>query len=177
MIDLLKYQVEQSIVVGGIRRKWPDNKRVDIVIQCDDDIKLFDINCSFASHDIKSIDIEPYKWSLSIDGVPVMIYIARNEQQFEVLKLVKTGDNNFIKLLSVKALQNSMVLKHSHIENLFGLYGLYKTYDRQTRKFTMVMNPMRVEAGTENEILKKLLIEPDDQKYFDPVNRTIVAVE
>lgn len=180
--DVIEHQKIDSVeICGGLRRKWPDNKKIDIVIQADDNMKLFRLHSELwwrlRNHQVITMEIKPQLITFEIDAIPVSIHIGRNSQQYEVLKLIKTGDNAFIHLLSVRAIQMNLVLRHSFKDKLFGLYGLYKEYDRKTRKFNTTLNPYRVEARTENDIIEKLF--PGESKYRDPVNRSLadIAVE
>lgn len=107
-------------------------------------------------------------------GIKLEISIARDEQQFEVLKFIRTGSADFHKELLQKAQAQNMTVNFHHDEtfnmDLYGLYGATQVWkeDRNTgrRKPVWAVNPARLVGWTEKDIIEAVY-----GVYIEPENR------
>lgn len=109
------------------------------------------------------------------DGIPVEIYLAKDEKQFEVLKFVRTGTPEFHRDLLIRAQNMGMTLRFSHDEtldiDLYGLYGAIQSWttDKTSgrRRHEWVINPARLVAWKEQHIIESVFgvfIPPADRE-------------
>lgn len=107
-------------------------------------------------------------------GIKMEINIAKDEKQFEVLKFIRTGSADFhIAFLNMAQNQNMTVNFHHNDElnlDLYGLYGAISVWgeDRKTgkRKKRWIVNPARLVAWKENDIIEKVF-----GRYIEPADR------
>lgn len=100
---------------------------------------------------------------LRVDGIermlPCEIWYAGDERQFEVLKLIRTGGNDFNKRLTTAAIEKGMAIRFAYDPvfrmDLYGLYGA--SYFWKNDQFVTAVNPARLVAKTEDEIISALL--------------------
>ncbi len=150
-------------VCGGLRRGKDEVHDVDMVVFPHDP---FGLSCRLGSE--HPVEISPHKYALKIDEIPVELWVAYDESQFEVLKLVRTGSHGFNINLAMKAHEKNMVLRFK--SGLYGLYGAISGWNRERRRYMWYCNPLRKVHWKENEIIMTVF---DDPKYLDPHNRNI----
>jgi DNA polymerase/3'-5' exonuclease PolX len=151
------------MLCGGLRRGNIFVHDVDIVIVANDYLSISTVLSKY--HNFKP---QNTKYSMKIDDIPVEIYLADSEVQYEVLKLVRTGSNTFNLNLARQAHDGNMALRFDRKKKLYGLYGAIETRDPETRKVTWVINPYRHVAYREDEIIMKVF---NKDEYLDPKNR------
>lgn len=110
----------------------------------------------------------PSKYVIDAEGFKTEIWIANSLEQFEVLKLVKTGSAGFNLQLSMSAHEKDMALKYK--DGLYGLYSAIKGWDKEKNKFKYYHNPLRRLWYSEHDIIMTVF---EDEKYLDPLNRNI----
>lgn len=170
------------IMCGGIRREKSMVHDVDILIMS----KGYDIGSmetmvitELAAKDPKRNRGHPMKEKKAnfvYDGVPVEIYFAMDERQFEVMKLIRTGSHEFNKMLLGKAHGADMTIKFSHDKHFGDLYGLYagkmmmmhnnRTGANGSKSAVFVVNPLRLVAWREKDILEHIMghwVDPKDR--------------
>jgi len=108
--------------------------------------------------------------------IPLEINIAKTEQQFEVLKFIRTGTAEFHRNLLIEAQNMGMTIRFSHDDSLdmdlFGLYGAVRSWvtdKKGRRKSSWIINPARLEAWRERDIIEKVLgeyVEPADRETY-----------
>lgn len=136
---------------------------VDIVIQPED---YFAISTKLGA-EYKMV-ASPHKYTLDAEGFKTEIWLANSIEEFEVLKLVKTGSAGFNLQLAMNAHDKDMTLMHKN--GLYGLYAAVKGWDKEKNKFKYYHNPLRRLWYSEHDII---MIVFEDEKYLDPHNRNI----
>lgn len=150
-------------ICGGIRRKKQAVHDIDIVIE---PIDFFMISSAIGGLGGKSTK---EKFLLKIEDIPVEIWIAYDEVQFEVMKLVRTGSAGFNQHLAMMAHNSNMVLRYS--KGLYGLYAAVYNKVEAERKKKWIINPLRRLYWKENEIIETVF--GYESQYINPVNRNV----
>lgn len=161
--ESLKPHVEDMIICGGLRRKKQWVHDIDIVIKIADETAIFWLNSVLGSSfvDYKSTDKKiELTLQCNFNRIKVEITPCITEQQFEVMKLIRTGSAEFNRQLVTRAHEKKMAIRFSG-EN-FGLFGAYQ------KEGEWLINPQRVEGRNEKDIIMKVF---DNVKLLDPENR------
>ena len=158
-------------ICGSYRREQKENiKDIDVVI----DINYEKINAFMFFFSFEKLlkengfeNIHRFKTFLKCNysNIPVEFYFAENEEQFEVLKLIKTGSFAFCKDLAERARHDGWMLKFA--DGLYGIYGSVQVWDKETGMPDYVMNPLR-RKWKEKDIIETLY-----GKYIDPRERNV----
>jgi DNA polymerase/3'-5' exonuclease PolX len=133
------------------------------VVQLDSEEKLFWLNALLGS-DYQMFKATEKKIELTLTcdlrNIKVEITPTFNEAQFEVMKLIRTGSEEFNRQLVTRAHDRGMAVRFSGDD--FGLFGAFIKGDHWE------INPMRIEGKTEKEIIMKVF---NDESLLDPANR------
>jgi DNA polymerase/3'-5' exonuclease PolX len=152
--------IKKYEICGSIRRKQDFVQDIDIVIIPDD---LFMLSCTCTNlhaeelertHNYEKMKIGKNTIVFSHNGFKIEIYMALDEQEFEVLKLVRTGNWKFNKDMCTRAFMENLALRFA--DGLYGLYGIVKNWDKERQEFNIIINPLRLVAKTEEEIITRL---------------------
>lgn len=162
--DISKF-CDEFIICGGLRRGKDLVHDVDIVTRPND---YFSISTVLSKY--SKFNATPSKYFITVNEIPVELFVCDSEEQFEVLKLVRTGSNTFNKILALQAHDHNMVLRFQREKKLFGLYGAIEYFDSETRDKKWVINPLRHVAYKENDIIMTVF---NNQSYLDPKNRNM----
>ena len=157
---------DDFIIVGGLRREIAQVNMVNIVCRISDHFTVTTI----LGNTYPKLSSRKEKYTFWAENIPIEIFIAVTERQYEVLKLVKTGSAGFIRDLCTRANEKSMALRYSYKDGLCGLYGAIKSWDKESERFKMFVNPMRKVAYKEDEIITTVT---EDEKYLNPLNRNL----
>lgn len=167
--NLVKDEIEkfcdEFIICGGLRRGKDLVHDVDIVTRPND---YFSISTVLGKY--SSFSATPSKYFLEIDEIPLEIFVCDSEEQFEVLKLVRTGSNTFNQILARQAHDKNMVFRFKREKKLFGLYGAIEYYDQEKHDMIWVINPYRHVAYKEDDIIMAVF---NNESYLDPKNRNM----
>ncbi len=156
---------DEFVICGGLRRGNPTVHDVDIVTRPNDYFSISTVLSKFSR-----FNATPDKYFVTIDNIPLEIFVCDSEEQFEVLKLVRTGSNTFNQILAKTAHSRNMVFRFRRKEKRFGLYGAIEHFDRETYKTTWIINPLRHVAWKEDDIIMTVF---NDKNYLDPKNRNL----
>lgn len=161
--ETLKPHVEDLIICGGLRRKKPMVHDIDIVIKIADETAIFWLNSILGSShvDYKSTE-KKIELTLQCEFKRIKVEITPciSNQQFEVMKLIRTGSAEFNRQLVTRAHEKKMAIRFSG-EN----YGLYGAFQKEGEWF---INPERVEGRNEKDIIMKVF---NDERLLEPENR------
>lgn len=198
IVRVLNPFCEKIEVVGSIRRRLASCKDVDIVVW-PRAFEEFNINCNMFDQfkgRIKDRIFPEWEWKEDkhgkmrklkknharnyleyiIDDIPVEVWLANNLQEFEVIKLFRTGNSVFLRSLANTASRDysmSLRLGGYHEFSKRPLYGLYgaakgkKIEGNRKSAYETVVNPLHCIAWREEDIINKLL-----KKYYTPVDRS-----
>jgi hypothetical protein len=111
-------------ICGSLRRKRPEVHDIDIVCQ---DTDRFSMITSLAKL-CEKVDPTPAKIRFVYRGMQGEIYFVKSEQEFEVLKLERTGDFEFVRSMSKLAIEHGYVFRFSVDQGYYKIpmFGLYK---------------------------------------------------
>lgn len=166
-VSKIKPYCEYVKICGGLRRGKETVHDIDIVILPSD---LFSISAIIGTY--REGKSTHNKFTLNIGDIPVEIWIAYDEIQYEVMKLVRTGSAGFNQHLAMMAHSSNMVLRYTK-----GLYGLYaavynKVVGPDNRgKNKWIINPLRRLHWKENEMIEAVF--GYESKFVDPHNRNV----
>lgn len=100
-------------------------------------------------------------------------HFLANEQEFEVMKLIRTGSQEFIWQLESEAKDKHLYLRHGgkyvlgkKTYVLWGLYGGYERWDDDAAMYQTIINPLGRRAWKEDEIIEMVFghrIPPPDR--------------
>jgi hypothetical protein len=157
-------------IVGGLRRELAQVHDIDLVAQPEDHFTM----SIELGNGYKHVLSSKTKHSFKVLGINVEIWLASNDRQFEVLKLLRTGSAGFMKMLCQTAIEKNMSFRYSYKEGLCGLYGAAKAWTKddktgQHHQKTYV-NPARKIAYKEDEIIMTVM---DNEDYLNPRNRSL----
>jgi len=153
IVELIKPFCRRIEICGGLRRQKSSVHDIDIVCQ---DIDRFSINVALGQL-CSSTTPTPEKISFICGGsaIPGELFFVKNEQQFEVMKLVRTGDFSFNRSLTQAAHTKGVVFRFSRDKGyykipMYGLYQITGTWwdelaDRSNRKVHLIgdmVNPV-----------------------------------
>lgn len=111
-------------ICGGLRRGKQEVHDIDIVCWPTD---RFGMNVAL-SQTLELGEPSPQKYNFIYDGIPGEIWYVANEQEFEVMKLIRTGDYGFSRSIASTAQDKGYMLKFSVDPGYYKIpmYGLYK---------------------------------------------------
>ena len=163
IVERISPHCHDTQVCGGLRRGNETVHDIDIVVRPHN---FFEISTIIGSNGGKS---SRTKFTITLDDIPVEIYIANNEFEFEVMKLVRTGSAGFCFNIAALAHEKNMVLRYNG--ELFGLYAAALGWDDNARRWKYYCNPLRRLHWMEEDIIKTIF--GDDTSFLDPYNRNI----
>lgn len=123
MTVVRKYS-RRSELCGSLRRGLKEVSDIDIVCQDTDRFSLI----AELTQIVDSLTPSPQTIKFVHAGIPGEIFFVSDYKQFEVMKLVRTGDHVFIQSLARNALEAGYMLKFSVDPGYYKIpmYGLYK---------------------------------------------------
>lgn|GEM_PF-5691139 len=166
LVEILKDQVQE----GSIRFMDEELKKSEEETE-DDGGKKKKRKARKSKNVAKPKERKIYKFWYN--SIPLEINIAKTEQQFEVLKFIRTGTADFHRNLLIESQNQGMTIRFSHDDeldmDLYGLYGAVRSFaadKKGRRKSVWIVNPARLEAWRERDIIEKVLGE-----YVEPADR------
>lgn len=170
IVPLLEPFCQKIEVCGSFRRGLPQSHDLDIVVLPNDGFAIWSMLIQIDSSPVVKKVVGKYptyvKYELT-SGIPMEIYLAKDETQFEVLKLVRTGDWMFNRNLCFEANLKNLSFRFSGSH--WGVFGLVRQWPKDKKRPETIINPIpRSDALTERQIIEKIL-----GKYVDPVDRTL----
>ncbi len=165
-------------VCGGIRRHKELVHDIDIVIQSN---AIFELYVGMTRLDgIQMPYPTPEKLTFNYRGIPGELFFVKNEQQFEVMKLVRTGDYQFNMALTTGAHEKGLVFRFSKDKGYYKIpmYGLYKITgtwwdelaDRSHRRVDLIGDMVNPVCYKEDEVIETIFnkkIPPEDRSWWD----------
>ncbi len=163
-------------ICGSLRRKKELIKDIDLVCL---PLDIFSLNLALCQV-CSATNSTPEKIKFVCRGIPGEIYFAANEQQFEVMKLVRTGDFSFNRALTMGAHDKGMVFRFSKDKGYYKIpmYGLYlitgtwwdELADRSHRRVDLIGDMVNPVAYKEDEIIETIFnkkIPPEDRSWWE----------
>jgi len=158
-------------ICGGLRRMARQVHDIDIVIHIPQ-ANRFLFNSHLATIADKYLKVTEKTarfgaYDPNVGLIPVEMYYAETEEQFELMKLIRTGNAEFNKTLTLKAHEKNAVLRFKG--EFFGIYGAHKTYtrnDKGIKKVEWIVNPQRRICYKERDVIEFCMDE-----YYEPWQR------
>lgn len=124
VIRAIEGHFDRLEICGGLRREKKEVHDIDLVCLSHDIFSLNIALCQVCS----ATNSSPEKIKFVCKGIPGEIYIVQSEQQFEVMKLERTGDFQFTRTLAQNAITKGMVFRFSKDKGYYKIpmYGLYR---------------------------------------------------
>lgn len=162
-------------ICGGIRRKKELVHDIDVVVQSN---SIFELYVGMTRLDgIIMPYPTPEKLTFNFRGIPGELFFVTNEQQFEVMKLERTGDFQFTRTLAQNAITKGMVFRFSRDKGyykipMYGLYRITGTWwdedaDRASRKVNLIGDMINPVCYKERDIVEHVF-----SKYYEPQERS-----
>ena len=180
VVDVIKpfCERERVEICGGLRRKKLSGVH-DIDIVCHD-IDRFSMNVALGQV-CTSTKPTPEKITFNCrcndELILGEIFFVQNEQQFEVMKLERTGDFQFTRTLAQNAITKGMVFRFSRDKGHYKIpmYGLYKITgtwwdedaDRAHHKTHLIGDMINAVVYKEKDIIELIF-----SKYYEPEQRS-----
>ena len=166
-------------ICGGLRRKKESVHDIDLVCLPTD---RFSINIGLGSV-CTSTHPTAEKITFNCRGIPGEIFFVQSEQEFDVMKLERTGDFAFTKALAQAALTKGLVFRFSKDKGYYKIpmYGLYKITgtwwdeqaDRAHRKHYLIGDMIHPICYKEDEVIETIFnrsIPPKDRSWYESGN-------
>lgn len=175
-IGLFAYQGRIEIC-GGLRRVMRTVHDIDIVMECYGESRfILNTKLPFIADKYLRLSQKTAKFGIyqsDLGLIPVEVYFVDSPDKFEVMKLIRTGNNYFNMMLTMKARAKNSVLRFSG--DTWGVYPAVRSYqtDERTGKKQSVfaINKQRRLATTEQEIIAYCMegdyIEPWQRNFND----------
>jgi len=177
LLPLITPFCDRVEVCGSYRRQSEESNDVDIVLKPIDDFSIFNMLVGIDASPLTKRNIfkgpHMIRYEMKVDAgiIPTELYLTRDDRQFEVMKLIRTGDWVFNKRLCMNANSANMSLRFS--AKHYGVFGLFRSWNKDTHKKETVFNPIpRKDCQTEQEIVTKLM-----GKYYEPPERSMTTDE
>ena len=178
---LIKPYCGPIAICGSLRRKKQyDIKDIDIVAV---DIDRFSINMVLGQI-CTSTHPTAEKITFVCRGIPGEIFFVNSVQEFEVMKLERTGDFQFTRTLAQNAITKGMVFRFSKDKGYYKIpmYGLYKITgtwwdedaDRANHKHYLIGDMVNAVCWHEDEIIETIFnrqIPPESRSWWQSESR------
>ena len=157
-------------ICGGLRRHRSEVHDIDIVCQDTDRFGMI----TALSQVSQFVHPTPQKIIFRHHDVPGEIYFVANEQQFEVMKLERTGDYAFTQAIARNAIERGYLFRFAVDKGYYKIpmYGLYKLggsyYDKDRKRHYYTNDMIHPIAYKERDILWILYgkwIEPSERSW------------
>ena len=153
--DLIKQYSERVEICGSLRRRRQEIKDIDIVCQDTDRFGMI----TALSQVVQFVHPTPQKVLFRHHDIPGEIYFVKTEQEFEVMKLERTGDYGFTQAIARNAIERGYLFRFSVDKGYYKIpmYGLYKLgghyYDKHEVKHYYANDMRNAIAWREKDIL------------------------
>ena len=168
--DLIRPYSQRVEICGSLRRRRQEIKDIDIVCQDTDRFGMITALSQIAQF----VHPTPQKILFRYDDVPGEIYCVHSEQEFEVMKLERTGDYAFTQAIARNAIERGYLFRFSVDPGYYKIpmYGLYKLggryYDKHEVRHYYANDMRNAVAFKERDILWLLYgkwIEPSERSW------------
>ena len=173
VVSTIKPFCQRIEICGGIRRHKDQVHDIDIVAQDTDRFMLMTMLGQICYGLVPTSE----KLTFNTGAIPGEIFFVQNEQQFEVMKLVRTGDFAFNRSLTQAAHTKGLVFRFSKDKGhykipMYGLYRITGTWwdedaDRAHRKTHLIGDMINAVAYKEKDIIELIF-----SKYYEPEQRS-----
>ena len=173
IVDDIKQYTIKIEICGGLRRHKQEVHDIDLVCWPKDRWMLnvmLGRECNLVE---PTTEKTKFRWAT----IPGEIFFVANEQQFEVMKLVRTGDYSFNRALTQAAHTKGLVFRFAKDKGyyqipMYGLYRITGTWwdelaDRAHRKVHLIGDMINPVAWKEKDIIELIF-----NKYYEPTQRS-----